>query len=520
MQIKLRPDQIYLWILLILFAGIHLIHGQNHVADPDEFQTLTNAFDASRGLVPYVDFWDNHGPLSIWILRPVLRVWTGGHELIYWLRGVVWINTLIISGLVFWLVRRLLPMVPAAPWIATVFLLSAPPFLSKAIELRGDNPANLLAALALTTLIVARHTQKRILFFVVGLCLGFMAGFTLKVVVATSALGLFYVCWHLRDKRLTRPVEIGYIAAGIALPVLIMGLILAVSGSLSGFFSCYLGGNITRESADISSSELIEVYKKAPVWALLATAIIATSLTRVFTGRADGVETGLTAMCVAFVAQFVFLLPTKNMQSLLPLYVPLALLSGYAVGSFANFRFRGNKLFAALVIVLPLLLVRDLDGYSRIRNTGLSEQVAFANQALGRTVNEDYIFDPSGIVWLKPKPGSFHVLVTFIRQMHQSGTIDLQIPDLLEHYEIRTVVFDRRTKDLRISDIDLFTSKYTAVLKGQNCWLLVRKDKSSETATRIAANGLKHWTHSAYEKAEAPTKALNPPKWYTGFLQK
>ncbi len=189
-----RPTLRYGWALLAILGAIHLGHGLFRVADPDEFQALRNAFDASRGLIPYVDYWDNHGPLMIWILQPVMSLWPGGHELIYWLRVAAWLNTILLAGGVFLLVRRLNPLLPAAPWIATAFLLSAPPFLSKAIEARGDNPTNLLAAAALFFLIVALQKRNSRSFFAVGLCVGLMAGFTIKALIIAAAFTLFYAC--------------------------------------------------------------------------------------------------------------------------------------------------------------------------------------------------------------------------------------------------------------------------------------------------------------------------------------
>ncbi len=517
MKTSNKKAGVYALVLVAALAGIHLCHGLLRAANPDEFQALTNAFDASRSLVPYVDFWDNHGPLMIWVLQPVLTLWSGGHELIYGLRGVAWINTMLLTGMVFWMVRRLHPRRFVAPWIATVFLLTAPPFLSKAIEIRGDNPANLLATIALAILITALSKRKLILFFAVGLCLGVMAGLTLKALIAAAALAVFYVCWHVRDKKVPHAAGLVALAAGttIALFAIILGLV--TTSSLPAFINCYFGGNIARDSAGFTSTEFVEIYKKAPMWALLATFVVCASLWRAIRGRADGVEIGFLGMTLFYVAQFLLLIPTKNMQSLLPLYAPLALLTPYILIEIENRNWlRSKRIVVAFAALLPLALLRDMAHYSNLRNHGLPKQVTFSNQVLDRLTHQKYIFDPTGIVFLKRKPGSFHVLVTYIRQMHQSGVIDLQIPELLTKNKVEAIIFDRRTKDLRTADVAYITANYTPILKGPNSLLLTLTSTKTTSAkiSDIAPTSIPNWADDAFEDAKEPTESYSPPNWY------
>src|SRR5690606_18639578 len=97
----------------------------------------------------YTDFWDNHGPLNTWFFQPFFYLNQDSHELIFLLRGVMWVGTLLLCFLTWRLARLIYTSSPFLPWIAILFLLSSPPFLYKSIEIRGDNLANILAVAGL-----------------------------------------------------------------------------------------------------------------------------------------------------------------------------------------------------------------------------------------------------------------------------------------------------------------------------------------------------------------------------------
>ncbi len=520
-----------------LLAALHLFHGLRRLADPDEFQALVNAFDAARGLTPYIDFWDNHGPLNIWLLQPILAFWHGqnsivhgGHSLIYWLRGLMWLNTLAVAAATYYLARRLYPRTHI-PAIALLTLLTAPLFISKTIEIRGDNPSNLLFTLTLIFLTLAFQTNRRLHYALAGLTLGLIAGFTLKVIILAAALALFAAAWHIINRQRPHITSWLLFILAAAAPVALISATLYLQGNLAAFIDCYFGGNVNRPFAGFTSSEFLNIYKKSPVWTIPVTIALFTSAWRIIRRRADAPEAGLTLIALFLLAQFLLLMPTKNSQSLLPLFPPLAIITGIifaqwitALRSRPWFTSRTATIAAA---ILTLLLLRDINDYANLRNKELPKQVRFADKVLSLTHNEPVIFDPVGVVFLKPKPGPFHVLVTFIREMHQAGTIDLHITESLNISDslnptksieptvippINTIAFHQRAGDLRLTDLNTIRQNFTPVLDGPDSVLLQRHPTTPKPQSR-------RWKTWEFEDAKAPTQQTpTPPTWYQNFI--
>jgi len=522
-----RHLRLSLVTLTCLLALLHLWHGLNRVADPDEFQYLVNAFNAADGLRPYVHFWDNHGPLNIWLLQPFFEFWTGSHKLIKWLRLLPWINTLAVCAVLFSFMRRCYTDYPAAPWLTIIFLLATPPYVSKSIEIRGDNLTNLLTTVSFVSVFWGIRNHLAWPIFLAGLCVGITAGLTVKFLTVGTAIALAAAaaCTKLRSPPRPRQIAAGLI--GFAIPVAILTLLLYGLHLLSPFMICYFEANATRKSATVDSSELTELTGKAMMWTALAIGTWFFSLTRIVLKAADEIEIALFVILSFTVAQFIFLMPTKNMQSLLTCFPPLACLAGLygdrlyrSVQTASWWSFQKAGLLAMVVFAG---LAFGLWRYCGLKNRKLDKQIEFADDVLKRTAAERYIFDPSGIVFLKPKPEPFPVLVTFLRDMHHSHQIDLHVIETFEAFKIKSIVYDKRVEDLRDSDIAFIREHFLPVLEGPGSLLVQRAAIAMTTDTLRSDSEIYQWWTQGRRKKNKPATSENNADWvakYLGYFEK
>lgn len=467
-------------ITLVLLA-IHLVHGLVRTADYDEFQTLVNAVLSVRGSRIYVDFWDNHGPLINWLLVPVVDAWKGGHELLIWLRGGVWLNTAALSALVFYTVRGLLKNTAedlsggVAPYAAVIMMLSAPSFLAKSIELRPDNPATLCGTTAVVALLRGLRTGHWKPYLLAGVTLGIMAGFTLKVLMFALGLVFFGFGYLLRKGPMPEVRNVVAFIGGLVATTGVFALIILSGGGFVDFLQCYGWENIQRPSGGVSSSELTRITKRAPFWAILAVVTLGLALWRMFRGKALPVEAGLAMMIVALVLQFVFLLPTRYYQSLLPVYPLLAILTGLTVSRLPTEWLRevGRKRLAVVAggIILLGLLLRDMHDFANLRNRHLRAELQFADQA-AEMLGERNVFDPGGRVFLHYRTGRYPVLVKHFRREYQAGRMDLGLREQLD--SAGGVVMDSRTLDLPDGDLLYIKENFGRVLENRNAELWMR----------------------------------------------
>jgi len=524
MQIKLphRLD-IALTAVICLLATVHLWHGLHRTADPDEFQFLVNAYNAAEGLKPYAHFWDNHGPLNIWLLQPVFKFWNGGHSIIRLLRILPWINTLVLCGALVYFQRRCYPQRPLAIWLSFIFLLSTPPFLFKSIEIRGDNLSNLLATAAFISLFLGIREKRSWLFLITGLCLGLVAGLTLKFITIATGLALAASAVYIKLNKLPAFRDVRNAIIGFAVPTAVIALALTALHLLPPFIICYFEANTTRKEAGVDSSELADLAGKAALWAFLAITTWSVALRRIIAKSADEIEIGLFVLTSFSVVQFIFLLPTKNMQSLLTCYPPLACLAGlYGDRFFSNLkaaRWWNIKTGFSICLVLAVGLGFGLWRYCGLKNRQLDKQIVFADAVLERTRAERFIFDPSGIVFLKPSPKPFSVLVTFLRDMHMKRQINLHIPWTLESLRINSAIYDKRTEDLRNFDMLYIRRNFQPVLEGPGC-LLVQRTTTGEVTANLSNNSeIIQWWKQGRKKKSDPAAPANDADWVAKYLR-
>lgn len=150
-------------VLLLVLARLHLLVVRLY--DPDEFEHLHAAFCIAKGLVPYRDFFEHHGPVPYYLTAPLVR-WFGAEPVQLTLQRLVAFGFVLALLPAVWLLAARLYGRRAGTW-ALVWLLSFNWFIHKSVEWRPDVLATVLLAWAALVLVRWGHA---------GLRGGFLAG--------------------------------------------------------------------------------------------------------------------------------------------------------------------------------------------------------------------------------------------------------------------------------------------------------------------------------------------------------
>ncbi|HLK93820.1 MAG TPA: glycosyltransferase family 39 protein [Polyangia bacterium] len=201
--------------------------------DNDEFEHAHAAWNVSRGLLPYKDFFEHHTPWHYFALSPLFRWFAADrsfdaarHFLIS-ARLVSLALTMLAAVLVF-LVGRL-GATRRTGLIACLLFLAQPVLIHKTLEIRPDVPAltffvGALWSLRRALLAPQRPTLARLGWFLCGgLCLGGAVMCTQKLLFALPGVFLGLGLWVLGGGRrawASRAAAILVVLAGVALPAL------------------------------------------------------------------------------------------------------------------------------------------------------------------------------------------------------------------------------------------------------------------------------------------------------------
>jgi len=139
-----------LWLsalVLIALLGFRISFSHQRFLDNDELEHLNGAYFISQGETIYQSFFENHPPLLVWALQPIVRSSESPEVIVSHARlGIfaVQIGILILAGM---MARRLGGNLAA--WLAPSLLLTQSFFYQKTLEVRPDVPALFFFMLAL-----------------------------------------------------------------------------------------------------------------------------------------------------------------------------------------------------------------------------------------------------------------------------------------------------------------------------------------------------------------------------------
>jgi hypothetical protein len=183
-----RPSPALLTALLGLAIAIRIGVVLNAPLDPDESEHLHATWLVADGRIPYLDFWDHHGPPFFYLLAPLTR-WLADSPGVYFAARALMAVT---SGLALVLVYRLARRLSSTAAIAAVVLLAfLPRFVDQTTEVRPDVPALVAWLGTLLALVRWREGRGRSWLWIAGIALGGAGALNLKT--AYGAVGVALV---------------------------------------------------------------------------------------------------------------------------------------------------------------------------------------------------------------------------------------------------------------------------------------------------------------------------------------
>lgn len=454
-------------LLLLATAGLYLFLALNREADPDEYQSLVNGYHHLRGEVLYTDFWDNHGPGTTLLLAPLLHLWPEDHNVMLVVRLIMWGCTLVTALVVAHLSLLVSPGRTLVATGAALLYLWSIPVMGKSIEIRPDVFGNLLWAGALYQAVAGMKSRSWKHWLAAGLLIGLYGFFSIKLLLLLSALFFSTVLYLYYFPRPVPVRQTAVFLGGIAAVLLCMVIYLALAAMLKGFRVGYLGSNVGREW-ELSLSDFYELFQHGAAWMTLSVLALVYHARASFSRPQNLLQHVLWPCAFWLLFQWALLLPTKFLQSLLAAQVPQAVLNALFL-AWAWERIPALKpralrlvqwLFVPAAALASLSMWQQIQYYGRPTRTLLPGKIAFANDFLRKTGRDEFVFDPSGIVFLRLKPGPFKSIVRMLRHLHNERQIDLDLPGLLQRYKVRYVAYDLRLSLLRPEDIRWIHANY------------------------------------------------------------
>jgi hypothetical protein len=454
---RLAALALYLVALLLL---AHLGYGVfRHALDPDEFQFLHGGWLVSEGRLPYVDFWDDHGPLPHLLCSFFYRA--GGRSdtaalLLH--RSAVFALLLVSAALLHATARRLRPGDALLPALALALYAASPILSHKGIEVRSDNLLQPIWALALLLLVRAAQGGRGRQFLQAGAALG--AGFlvTPKTALLGLASGGMLLTWMAFRRRLELRAVAGF-ALGSALFPALLGVWQWSEGALAALLRTWFVESLSAPRFGAAHG-IGTIEHEAPLWALLGVAASAVLLVAAARRRLPVLVACLWVCAAALVAQYVYLLPIRFLHSLIPAVVPTALVSAWAaqellVGSQGAPRRAEALRVAALVAAVAAIGIYEAS-HRRYDGRALRGQLERAERIARVVPRGAYLFDGGWPPVPFPRPLPDASLVIRIQQRIFAGSYPVDLATELDRRDVawwqvdpRMRRFDRLLKEFR-----------------------------------------------------------------------
>ena len=218
----------WLLALVVLVAPLSLIKGLNH----DELEHIHATWYIASGYLPYLDFFQNHNPLSWYLHAPVISLFGETLTSIYVIRGITLLFMAGTLALAYVITRKL-----TSCWktgvLAVLILLTSSFYVKTGFEFRPDVHQVFFGTLALLFLVDfwERGGLKTIFFCGASLAISFL--FLQKGVFLIAAIGLVFLFQFLKERMSFRFAA--WFAAGFLLPSVIFLAWLLANGLLGDY---------------------------------------------------------------------------------------------------------------------------------------------------------------------------------------------------------------------------------------------------------------------------------------------
>jgi hypothetical protein len=465
--------------ILVVWVGFRGTLASERFLDADELVHLNAAWFVSRGETIYVDFFENHPPLTSLLLQPVVRSSGSAEILIDRARALVFVLGLAILFAVADLAHRVGGTLAA--WTAPALLAGHTFFVQKTLEIRPDVPALLLFCLALCALARGAGSRSWGPPFLAGALLCGAGLFTPKVIYAAAGASLAAAVvagaasprgWRAGARLFGWTLLGGTAVAALAFAEM------ARQGILAGFFADAVLQSLRITIDDPGRYRWLYLETTAWVdgalWAVAAAgALIAW---RRSSPPARG-ELGILAGSFLAGGLGILLISAPMRQVFLPL-LPAAVVFG-SLGVVAGARAiaaRYGNPAAAGALLLALIAIAAAPFAHLARTTPpMDRQLRILEQVLEASEPGDRVFDCfSGLYLTRLHAHRYFYLNSDIQRLFAPEELEQGVSRALEDPAVRLVLMDRDCRRLPAPVQRSIRNRF-APLRGGNGFIWARK---------------------------------------------
>lgn len=210
-----KITEISLWVIAA-FALIIAYSSFNRFFDHDEFEHLHSAWYIAQGLRPYSDFYQNHNPLSWFLMKPLIQGLGDSVITIRFSRLVFLILTFGIGYFTFQIALKATGRQEIGLF-SLILLFSTVIFLNKSIEIRPDVPQVLFGLISLYYLFIFLETGGKASAIISGLSLSISFLFLQKAIFLAGAYFCIFTYLIYQKKIMIR--EVIWFAVAVIVPL-------------------------------------------------------------------------------------------------------------------------------------------------------------------------------------------------------------------------------------------------------------------------------------------------------------
>lgn len=460
------PLRLLLWFLLTLGIALHACAALRGNWNLDELQYIKNGWATTQGLIPYRDFWDNHGILSNYLYGLPFHFFPPVHESFLGFRALAYVITLCVVGLTAVAASFAFPEQRYVCLASAAFLLSSELFILKARECRGDNLMNLCWVASVVLLFAGLKRGSIWAFGIAGIALGASALFSVKVAIVGVAAGLIlFSAWRRNVGAQVR--ELLVFGLGTILPIIATAVWVASQGITQEFVVQVFQSSLDRDFS-LAIGPLSGAIKSYPIWMGLAGVSLGWCVHREWTHKALPGERWLWPPLAFLLFQYFFLLPSKHSQSLLPVHPLIAVLGAHVFLLFYGWVGQLGKPVLKGIVILFMLAGALLHSYHMFHNNHyvngiLSWQLGQAQRLQAHTRPADYVLSGLGVPIFRRSPISNNSFVNYLQEAYRQGQIDFQVTESLVQKRVRFVVADSRIRSLPAADLSFIERHYLKI---------------------------------------------------------
>jgi hypothetical protein len=453
----LKRDRSWPWTAAVLLAvlvpilAVWTIKANRRFLALDELEHLNGAYFISQGETLYGSVFENHGPLTPWLLQPAVRSSDEPEAIIHRARFLMWALSMCTLAAVASLARRV-----AGPvlWLfAPTLLLAHTFFFQRGLEVRPDVPAQLCLILAVVALQRAVATPQRRWAWVAGALLGLAGLATPKAIYAAAGatLAACYVTGRQSPgRRLSSSVAtLARILAGAA-PVVGLALAaIASQGHLGGFYADFVQANLAMRIDDT------ELYR----WSLLSSTatlntvfwLLAAAGSAVIFRRRRELPPGfaeilLGTSAAGFAGVFHVQSPLAQFYlTFLPALAVAGAAGGAALVDWASRRgspWMGAAALAAVLVAATAPPIWSL----RFQLGTMVSQVNIIREVRGLVGPDERVFDCWSGLYLTRLPAyRYFFLPSDVQRLLGPERLERDLRPVLENRRVKVVIVDRRS---------------------------------------------------------------------------